>query len=534
MKIFNKLLLSGILIGCCWGCGNFFEENSQNQAYVASIVDLDELLVGEAYINAEGFSPFPESYDLRKLMLQTRFYFPWIHMLDDDITHFAEGYNYTASGWIASRSMAAYGWQRNPFLDEKFNEYTPDEWKNMYKRIAVLNSILYELKEIRESEADQDACNRVEGEASFLRAYYYYWLVNLYAHPYAVATAETELGVPLKISEAVEDKYFERASVQAVYEQICKDLKRSIAAFKNVEAPERPVLANYTSACILMSRVCLYMEDYDGAIAYADSAIARGGYAILDLNSLSVGNDFTYEDSPETVFTQGGYIVGLIQPEDSISETNRYAQVNAYASSRDLLNCYSENDLRRKIFFTNPHFTKDMWRCLKFRDLTGRIGDYMLFRFPEVYLNKAEALAIKGNEAEAKNTLNLLREKRFLHGTMPSIEDEMAASGENLVNFIRTERRREFCFEGQRWFDLRRYAVNSKYPYSKSIRHVVKEWQGPADVSGAYVEVGYYELKPYAEDRAAYVFPLPSSEIIFNKGVLVQNEIRPERKIIRY
>lgn len=534
MKIYNKLLLFLLLIGCSCGCGNFFEENSQNQAYVASLTDLDELLVGEAYINAEGFTPFPTTYEITRLMAQTRFYFPWIHLLDDDITHFAEGYNAGANSWMAPRSMAAYGWQRNPFLDENANEYAPDEWKNTYKRIAVLNSILYELDKLGEESEDVEMGNRIEGEASFLRAYYYYWLVNLYAQPYAVATAETELGVPLKISEAVEDKYFSRASVHAVYEQIREDLKRSMTAFKDVEAPERPVLANYTSACILMSRVCLYMEDYDGAIAYADSAIVRGGYSILDLNSLSEGDSFTKEDSPETVFTQGGYIVGLVHSEDSLSARLPYALANAYATSQDLLNCYSENDLRRKIFFTNPHFTKSMWRCLKFRELSGRIGDYMLFRFPEVYLNKAEALAIKGNEAEAKNVLNILREKRFVYGMMPTIEEEMTASGENLVNFIRTERRREFCFEGQRWFDLRRYAVNSQYPYSKAIRHAVKEWQGPTDASGSYVEVGYYELKPYTEDRAAYVFPLPSEEIIFNKGELVQNEIRPEREIIRY
>ena len=43
---------------------------------------------------------------------------------------------------------------------------------------------------------------------------------------------------------------------------------------------------------------------------------------------------------------------------------------------------------------------------------------------------------------------------------------------------IRLERRRELCFEGHRWFDLRRYAVCEKYPYSKQIRHAFNVYDG--------------------------------------------------------
>lgn len=531
MKVI-RILFFVLGIGGIYSCGDFFEENSQNQAYVTSVVDLDELLMGEAYINTKGFSVNSYSY-WSHLMSQTRYYFPWIHVLDDDIEEFAEGYFGSSNRWIRMQAASAYGWQQNPFLNNEGNEYAPDEWKNTYKRIAVLNSILFELGELRSREKDQETCNRVEGEASFLRAYYYYWLVNLYAHPYAKATASTEPGVPLKISEAVEDKYFPRASVEAVYGQIRKDLVRSIAAFREVPAPERPIKANYTSACILMSRVCLYMEDYEGAIAYADSAIDRGGYSIRNLNGMVPGDDFTCEESPETVFSQGGYIMGIIHTNDSISSKYNYAVASSYQSSRDLLRCYAKNDLRRNIFFVNTVRSKNVWRCLKFRRDVGRISDYMLFRMPEAFLNKAEALAVLGKDELAKETLNVLREKRFETGKMPSIEQEMNDSGDkDLVSFVRNERRRELCYEGHRWFDLRRYAVNSKYPFSKVIRHPVREWQGSED--GYYIDKGYYELKPYAEDRAAYVFPLPGDEVLFNKGELEQNEIRPERVLITY
>lgn len=526
-----RLFLMAVAAGVLFGCSDFFEENSQNQAYVASAVDLYELLYGEAYINEEGLNNVSGVANYNRVMSQTNRYFPWIHVLDDDITEFAVGYNSSSDTWVRANAAAAYRWQPNPFLRADNSEYAADDWRDKYERIAVLNSILYMVNDFRGGSEDT-LSNRVEGEAAFLRAYYYYWLVNIYAQPYALNTASSEPGVPLKVSEEVEDKYFSRNSVQEVYDQIRTDLERSIRAFQTEEKPDTPIKANYTAACILMSRVCLYMEDYEGAIAYADSAINRGDYSILDLNSLSAGSSFTSGSSPEIALTMGGYIMGHIHMEDTVSRVT-YAVTSGYQTSTDLLNCYSENDLRRDIFFVNPHFTKTAWRCIKYREATGRMGDYMLFRFPEVYLNKAEAQAILGRDEEAKATLNVLREKRFLAGQMPSIEEEMAASGEDLVNYIRTERRREFCYEGQRWFDLRRYAVNSRHPFTKTIRHEAFEWVG-AEETGHYESIGYYELKPYPEDRAAYVFPLPSDEIIFNKGELEQNELRPERNVVSH
>ncbi len=530
-----KIFVFALIVGCALtACEDFFEETSQNQAYVSSVVDLDELLKGEAYINEEGFSQsMYYGGSTNRVMSQTSRYFPWIHVLDDDVTEFAEGYHGQKDSWIRANAASAYTWQPNPFVNKDAVEYAADDWNKAYKRIAVLNSIIYELDDVREGAQDTLA-NRVEGEARFLRAYYYYWLVNIYAQPYNKERAARELGVPLKISEVVEDKYFSRNSVKEVYDQIRTDLRRSVEAFRDAQTPARPNKANYTAACILMSRVSLYMEEYEDAIAYADSAIARGRHSILDINGLKAGDSFTYESSPETVFTMGGYIMNQIHQPDSAGRFGyKYYVASAYKSSADLLNCYHANDLRRQIFFTAAHWDKTAFLCWKNRETSGRIGDYMLFRLPEAYLNKAEAQAILGDESGAKQTLNVLREKRFLAENMPAIESEMAASGENLVAFVRSERRRELCYEGHRWFDLRRYAVNAKHPFTKVIRHDVREWQGAASVAGFYTTVGYYEIDTQ-KDQVVFAFPLPQKEIIFNKGELEQNEARPEREMVRY
>ena len=94
-------------------------------------------------------------------------------------------------------------------------------------------------------------------------------------------------------------------------------------------------------------------------------------------------------------------------------------------------------------------------------------------------------------------------------------------TGEELVNEIRNERRRELCFEGHRWFDLRRYSVLEKYPLHKTIVHAFN----------AYTEQNSFlttHLFTLPSGDAAYTFSLPESVVSFDK-VPMPNNIRPER-----
>ena len=78
-----------------------------------------------------------------------------------------------------------------------------------------------------------------------------------------------------------------------------------------------------------------------------------------------------------------------------------------------------------------------------------------------------------------------------------------------------------FCFEGQRWFDLRRYAVYPEYPEKSVIVHPMYDSGNPPVLNGTA------ELK-MGEDPA-WVMPIPDYEIEYNKGELVQNEQRIDR-----
>ena len=181
-------------------CNDFLEEYSQNQVYVTSVEDLNELLVGECFMSwqnvysaSHNSSPEGQNY-------------PWLHVMDDDSEEFLVGE--LASDQSSPRNVLAHfhRWQSDPFTTIEDKQWEDQDWSKFYERIAVLNNVIYYAGEFRKDGDDEELLNRVEGEARFLRAGYYFLLVNMYGKPYSKATAYEDAGVPLKILEC--DTFF--------------------------------------------------------------------------------------------------------------------------------------------------------------------------------------------------------------------------------------------------------------------------------------------------------------------------------------
>lgn len=146
-----------------------------------------------------------------------------------------------------------------------------------------------------------------------------------------------------------------------------------------------------------------------------------------------------------------------------------------------------------------------------------------LLRTAEAYLNLAEASAYKGDETTASTALNDLRKKRLSHDTYTDVTE----SGNALISFIRDERARELCLEGHRWFDLRRYAVNTVQPYVKTIRHNYTTHDYRLSyVTWSYewvpLQTRYFEMRT---DDSAVTLPIPKEVIDFNIGMVNNDRI---------
>lgn len=346
---------------------------------------------------------------------------------------------------------------------------------------------------------------------------FYYYLVNLYGLPYNPATADTDLGVPVKITEYIEDKEFVRATVEETYAQILSDFNDA-ATFLHGKTVKSKYHADETAANLMLSRVYLYMQNWDKAVEYANKVLDSNS-KLLSINSVAAGANSVSISSPETIFTMGHYMIAA-EFSDVSSWGTLYEP--AYAVSDDMLSLYARDDYRTTKFFGRSQYKTDPNAFLKFnlqREKWGGMSDvssYCLLRTPEAYLTLAEASAYKGDETTAKNTL-----ERYIHTRMASSPVENL-SGNALIDFIREERAREFILEGHRWFDLRRYTVCQPYPWSKTIDHRFVYFSGQYDNPISYIDT--YRLE---KNDQAYTLPIPRS--VRDHQVSIGNNPRPDR-----
>lgn len=472
-------------------CSDFLEEYSQDLAKVESYTDLDELLIGDGYwYHSTAYNP--SSYGV----IDGDLYLMPLHLMSDE----TEKYRFYKDDrlYLQDKFSGYITWQRQVGRDYKTGVINSEDrdWNELYKRINIVNQVIGEIDGQPEHNL-KDALEktRIKGEAYFLRAVYYFTLVNMYARPYVPATAEKEAGIPIKLTQAIEDKDYESASLSQVYSVILEDLTVARECLSQTTVKNHPYRADIVAAHMLTSRVYLYMQDWQQAYNYADSVIQRKGQ-LENLNNRDIADttNFLNRSSVETIFTMGGHLLapGLFGT-DGTSWGSKMIVPN-YTIPAHLVEAYGpendDNDLRRGIFIRK--ITPIIWdvpgtpvwvfnkvngpRQYKNGRIACDVGDVFLMRTAEAYLNGAEAAAHLGNTAEATRLLKALRENRVKTETASYGTDEAT-----LIDFVRKERERELCLEGHRWFDLRRYRVDSRHPFKKQIVHYYVDFQAGMD-----------------------------------------------------
>ena len=223
MKALKYIGLGGLLVLLTIGCSDFLKEYSQDTYYVSSYEDLDELLAGDGYLPVNGCG-------------SNMGYF--IHFLADEIEEQNSYYSAWGGGFASGADnfrrnlFGYYTWQQRVGQNDSYTGFITENgtWTELYRLINVMNNVISSIEDVPQVSADErSGAKRVKGEAHFLRAAYYFWLVNLYGKPYDVATAKEDLAVPLKTTESVLDIKFSRTTVQETYGLIWSDLKTAEA-----------------------------------------------------------------------------------------------------------------------------------------------------------------------------------------------------------------------------------------------------------------------------------------------------------------
>jgi tetratricopeptide (TPR) repeat protein len=321
-------------------------------------------------------------------------------------------------------------------------------WANSYQTIAIANIVLSKLDILSGAEKTE-----IEGEAKFFRGVAYYYLANLYALPWSAGNVSTNPGVPLILQQVsgydpARDK-LPRASVEAVYTQIVKDLTDAAS-----EMPESSPAFRATkySALAFLSRVYLSQARYDEAAEAANEVIESGRFSLVSTFDKAFNNA---SNSSEDIFA-------IQQSSQSNSGTNNFGITTFYSSdpvgrgeiqiTPAHLAKYEVGDDRGAFFYDGSSISgSDGKMTAKWRDLYKAIS---IIRLSEMYLTRAEANFRKGSQTGPATPLEDVNRIRERAGLSP-----LAAIAD--ADVIVMERYRELAFEGDRYFTVKRLKLSA-------------------------------------------------------------------------
>lgn len=514
-KLFNIICIaaSWLVLASC--SSDFLKEYSQDLGRVQTVDDLNELLVGDCLIPKSLFS-------IERSYFQTENdNYLCVHFMSDELQENVNTEEDVDGGVGYRDKMFPYfTWQQNLYIDKNGkSSYESNEsqlWNQAYQLINNCNMVL-DAADILSTHSDEEKAEvkKVKGELYYLRASYYLMLVNLYGKPYTPSTAATEPGVPVKLSPNVEDKDFERASVADVYTQIVSDLNDAETLLASASAPASIYHPGVEAVYILRSRVALYMQDWATAKTYAQKAIDRDGY-LLNLQEVSSASYPLSRQNAEVVFSNGASMLGNILFVN-LGNTNTYYEVSpTWYLSDNLYSLFSDDDYRKTTYITTADDLTNSFPTYHKVDCSiasygkyKEVSDVFSVRTAEAYLNMAEAEAQLGNDGEACRWLSKLRENRIANG------GTVGLAGAELINFVREERERELFLEGQRWFDLRRYMVDAKYPFTKEIVHTMSTFKSQ-NLTDYRSNLSKYRLE---KNDAAYTLDIPKQVRDFQPSI---------------
>ena len=336
-------------------------------------------------------------------------------------------------------------------------------WKDAYVVINNINVILENIENA--ADITEDVKDQVIAECRILRAWSHFSLVGLYAQDYNFTSDQSHPGVPvITITDASNQPV--RNTVGEVFDFIFTEMNESIPVLQSTDAISREgpmYYLNYFSAVAMRAKMHFYVTNYAAALADANTVINEGPYTLIQNYTTSMyesdglGELEFIDDWAGSVIVEPEGIFQLYINEDNTQITTNRSIIDIYtanngnaahAISNDLLALYEANDVRTnwyKIENIDPHVFK----------YPGAFGDakddtpFSVLRLTEFVLMKAECeVRLNGADNLARDLVNQITQRA---GASP-----ITSSGDDLVEDIITERRKEMAFEGNRLFDLKR------------------------------------------------------------------------------
>ncbi len=373
------------------------------------------------------------------------------------------------------------------FLEYTFSATNNDiylYWKNAYNGISRCNFILDKTDKINalsNAEVSQVDKDNFIGQAKFLRAFYYFLLVERFGDiPFYTTTEVDASGLP-------------KSPKEEIYQLIISDLTDASSKLKLKSVAEAG-RATKGAADALLGKVYLYRKDYANAKTAFDKIITSGEYTLTANYFDNFENE--HENNSESVFEvqfaySGGGAWAYVDwggQDNGDSETSfrsiEYGGLGGFHNndpSHSLINEYEAGDSRKddNFYFTgdtwsggtvgaiNPVGAPAYWRKYQKAYNQGTDGgglsdiNHRVIRYADVLLMAAEVENELGNINAAVSLLNQIRDRVNMpnYGTAAMDATFPVTTKAEVFTAIVHERRVELAGEQSRFPDLLRWGM---------------------------------------------------------------------------
>jgi starch-binding outer membrane protein, SusD/RagB family len=364
-------------------------------------------------------------------------------------------------------------WEEQLIMENNiYPDNSSTNWQNFYKIINYCNEVIVNAPKVQEIDntfTDYQMQGLVS-EAYFLRSLAYFYLVRIYKEvPLVLVPTETDDS----------DFYVKKVDEETVLKQIVADLEANRAfapsgSFKTIS--ENKGRASKAAFDALLADIALWRFDYNTVIKYVNQIESTKKFVLMPggrwFELFYPGN--TLEGILEFQFDGN-----LQQRNGTFGLTNRNS--NQYKPSRkalDLLSFEFASELVRGEDSSIRKYGEDDFIIWKYvgqapDGQSARSGseqyscNWIVYRYADVLLMKAEALSQLGNFAAAYDIILDIRDRAGVGGI--SIANSPIAYEDAILN----ERALELAYEGKRWFDLLRMGRRNNFARKDKLIEII-------------------------------------------------------------
>lgn len=440
-------------------------------------------------------------------------------------------------GELRGGSIYAYN-SRQPQKLQDFQITSSDNicsWAAFYKVLNMANSVIKYAPEVQQIDVTYTEASMKSHmtEAYFLRALTYFYLVRNFGE------------VPLVVAPYVDDSapfIIAKSSETEIIAQIKNDIRTALESgaakefFENESWNATKGRATKWALYALMADVCLWSEDYDECIKYADlliNATATRRPAFMSTSSLwfeifypGNSNESIFEINwqkstfDQTTYSPSNYFV--VSTTASYQYTEAMAE-RLYSESKETTSSGMPSIRAQWGAYIDMEASDAKQYCIwkytgiGYEDKYATRGssldaNWIVYRMADIMLMKAEALIWKGQSgyADALDIINEIRNRARLDDLTMTPEDTDELT---MLEAVLHERDMELAAEGKRWYDLIRFGRTQNFKYKSKFIEIISENNQTAN---------YNWLNSVLSNPYAWYLPIAKGEMEVNP-LLTQN-----------